>query len=72
MITPIQLQLGATVRILRERRAWSQEDLAEAAGLHRTYVSQLERGLRNPTLDVMVRLASAFDVELRDLFDGCS
>ena len=66
MIT--QAQLGARIRTLRQRLEWSQEDLAEATGLHRTYVSQLERGLRNPTLAVLTRLAAALQVDLTELF----
>ena len=46
----------------------SQEELAEASGTHRTYVSQLERGIRNPTVTVLARLAIALKVELPDLF----
>jgi transcriptional regulator with XRE-family HTH domain len=59
---------------LRERRKFSQEELAHRAGLHSTYVSQLERGLRNPSLDVLNRLASSLNVTLprmlSDLPDG--
>lgn len=67
MVT-IQVQLGARIRKLRQHLGWSQEDLAEATGLHRTYVSQLERGLRNPTLTVLARLAIALQVDLAELF----
>ena len=44
----------------------SQEELAERAGLHRTYISQLERGLKSPTLDVIVALATALRVPPRE------
>lgn len=53
---------------LRERRlaaGLSQEELAEKAGLHRTYVSQMERGLKSPTLDVLAKLAGALDMNLK-------
>jgi transcriptional regulator with XRE-family HTH domain len=46
----------------------SQEDLAEAAGVHRTYVSSLERGLRNVGLDNVYALADALGVEPSELF----
>ena len=42
--------------------------LADRSGLHRTYISQLERGRRNPTLDVISRIAAALNVDLPDLF----
>ncbi|HZF00876.1 MAG TPA: helix-turn-helix transcriptional regulator [Methylomirabilota bacterium] len=51
--------------ILRETRAKaeiSQEELAERAGLHRTYISQLERGLKSPSLDVIVALAKGLRI----------
>jgi len=47
----------------------SQEDLAERAGMDRTYVSGIERGTRNPTLKVLHRLAKALGVELVGLED---
>jgi transcriptional regulator with XRE-family HTH domain len=45
----------------------SQERLAELASLHRTYVSLVERGERNLTIDSMEKLANALDVQLREL-----
>lgn len=53
---------GAQVRALRLDRGWSQEDLAEAAGMHRTYIGSLERGQRNVSLDNIWRLADVFGV----------
>ena len=66
----IRKQLGARVRALREARDWSQEELAEQAGLHRTYVSAVERGVRNPTVTVMARIAAALEVSLAGLVEG--
>jgi transcriptional regulator with XRE-family HTH domain len=54
--------VGKNVRQLRLRRGWSQEHLAFEAGLDRTYVSGVERGVRNPTLVIVGRLAKAFKV----------
>jgi len=61
---------GRRVRVLRVARGMSQEDLAEAAGVHRTYVSSLERGLRNVGLDNVYALADALGVEPSELFTG--
>lgn len=54
--------MARTLRRLRAERGWSQEEMAHQAGLHRTYVSGLERGVRNPTLTVLARLAKALGV----------
>ena len=51
----------------REHRGGSQEKLAHLAGLHRTYVGLIERGLRNPTLDAAHGLAAALNTTLSEL-----
>jgi transcriptional regulator with XRE-family HTH domain len=53
---------GAAVRDLRERRELSQENLGFEAELDRTYVSGIERGVRNPTLTTIWKLAEALGV----------
>ena len=61
---------AAFAEILREERlasGYSQEALAHAAGVHRTYVGLIERGLRNPTLEVSQALAGALDTDLSRL-----
>ncbi len=59
---------GGRIRELRQRRGLSQEALADAAGLHRTYVGSVERGGRNVSLENIHELANALDVAARDLF----
>ncbi|MEN2711532.1 helix-turn-helix transcriptional regulator [Sphingomonas sp. VL_57B] len=54
---------------LRKERGWSQEALADEAGLDRTYVSGIERVVRNPTVTVVERLALALDCKFGDLLD---
>lgn len=58
----IRRQVGLNVRKLREKRGWSQEELSFEAGLHRTYISGVERGIRNPTVTVLNKIAVALDV----------
>lgn len=60
---------GRRVRELREARGLSQEQFADVAGLHRTYVSGIERGLRNVGLDNILAIARALDVAPAVLFD---
>jgi transcriptional regulator with XRE-family HTH domain len=59
--------LGTAVRELRTERGLSQEVLADAADLHVTYLSGIERGLRNPSLDKINALAAALQVSTLDL-----
>ena len=63
----ISKNFGATVRLLRTAAGFSQEKLAQSAELHPTYISMLERGVRNPTLDVAARIAKALDLPLPKL-----
>ena len=58
----IRKQLGRNVRRLRRDIGWSQEELAFESGLHRTYISDIERGARNPTILVLDDLAKALKV----------
>lgn len=60
----IRKKFGKRLRALREERGWSQEEFADRAGLHRTYVLAVERGVRNPTLSVLERLAKALGVSI--------
>lgn len=59
---------GARVRELRVEKGLSQEDLADAAGIHRTYVGGVERGERNLSLLNIVRIANALEVPVSELF----
>lgn len=54
---------------LRKERGWSQEALADEAGLDRTYVSGIERVVRNPTVTVIDRVSVALKCKLGDLLD---
>ena len=63
----MQQILGANVKRLRTSKGWSQEEFAFEAGIHRTYVSDIERGARNPTIDVLERLARPLGVAAADL-----
>jgi transcriptional regulator with XRE-family HTH domain len=64
----IQILFGQNVRLAREKRSWSQDRLSEESGLHRTYISGIERGVRNPTIEIVQQIAIALDVDVPDLF----
>jgi transcriptional regulator with XRE-family HTH domain len=64
-----RIALGKKVRLLRATRGWSQEVLAEMSGLHRTYISMIERRDKNIGLDSLERLAAAFGVSIGELVD---
>ncbi len=66
-VPPHRTAFGVRVRELRTGRGWSQEDFAHRAELDRTYVSGIERGTRNPALDVIHKLAVTLDVPAADL-----
>ena len=61
---------GNNVRRLRESSGMTQENLAEAAGLDRSYIGGIERGERNPALAAILRLASALGIAPAELFNG--
>jgi transcriptional regulator with XRE-family HTH domain len=65
----IRKRLGRNVRRLREEKGWSQEAFADEVGIHRTYVSDIERGVRNPTIIVVEKLAKPLGIAPGSLLD---
>lgn len=63
----VRRRVGLNVKRLREASGRSQEEFAFDAGMHRTYVSGIERGVRNPTVTVLEKLAIALKVTLAEL-----
>lgn len=64
---PAAAEFGKRVRTAREELGWSQENLAEASGLHWTYVSSIERGERNISLRNILKLAESLGVDPAEL-----
>lgn len=64
----IQKCFGINLKRIRKSKGFSQEDLAEGANLHRTYISFLERGMRNPSLLTIEKLADCLDVHYSEFF----
>lgn len=63
----VRRRLGSRLQRLRQDLGISQEELADRAGIHRTYVSGVERGIRNPTVTVLEKLAAGLGVDLPTL-----
>lgn len=63
----VQQRLGRAVRQIRVSRGLTQEQVSAASGLHPTYISDIERGARNPSWDVIARLASGIGVTTADI-----
>lgn len=65
-----KLIVGDNIRRFRKDSGWSQEELADACGLHRTYIGAVERGERNVSLENIVEIARALNVRASELLEG--
>ena len=65
----VRRRLASNMKRLRKERGLSQEALAHAAGVDRTYISGIERLVRNPTIVAVDKIAVALEVSLGDLLD---
>jgi transcriptional regulator with XRE-family HTH domain len=65
--TPSQIALGLAVKEVRARVGKTQEQVANAIGMHATYISDIERGARNPSWDAIARLAKGMGVGVADI-----
>ena len=61
--------IGMRIKELRRKQLLSQEQLAEKADINSKYLSRMERGTENPTLDMLIKLANALEVEMWEIFD---
>ncbi|MER2471505.1 helix-turn-helix domain-containing protein [Photorhabdus laumondii] len=65
----VKFLFGQRVRYFRQSSGMSQEAFADKCGIDRTYISGIERGVRNPTLEIINIIASGLQIDLTDLFD---
>ena len=63
----VRKRVGLNVRRLRRERGLSQEELAARSAVHQTYLSGVERGVRNPTVTVLQKIAEALDLDIGDV-----
>lgn len=68
MKTKITTDFGNTIRNLRLKNGWSQEELANKTGFHRTYIGMIERGERNLSLKNIDIFAKTFNIKISELF----
>ena len=66
----VNKQLGMRVRYLREQKGMTLEELSFESNVNKNYLSDLERGNRNPTVKLLERIALALDISLETLFKG--
>jgi transcriptional regulator with XRE-family HTH domain len=66
----VRRRVALNIKKPRTARGISQEELAERAGVHRTYISGVERGVRNPTLTVLDKIANRLGAPLTELVSG--
>lgn len=64
----IQIMFGDNLKSIRTKKGISQEKMAELSDLHRTYISDIERGERNVSLVNIVKIAKGLDIEISELF----
>lgn len=65
--TQVQERLGQAIKEIRASKSLTQEDLADRSGLHPTYISDIERGARNPSFLALVRLADGLGSTLAEI-----
>ncbi|WP_281869497.1 helix-turn-helix domain-containing protein [Brevibacillus parabrevis] len=63
-------KLGERLRFLRKHKGWSQDYLAEQAGLHTNYIGQIERGEKNLTIETLYKVTSGLGTSLEELFQS--
>lgn len=68
MVSDIHMRYGRVIRNLRQQKNISQEELADLCGLHRTYISDIELGKRNVSLENIERISNALNVSLTEVF----
>lgn len=66
-MSELSVSLGARIKTLRKLQSFTQEKLAEMAELNATYIGQIERGEKSPTLDTLGKISNAFDISVSEL-----
>ena len=64
----VKQMIGVRIKDIRNRRGFTQEELAEKVDINPKYLSSIERGNENPTLNTLIKLSESLDVNLNDIF----
>jgi transcriptional regulator with XRE-family HTH domain len=65
----VKQKFGEKVKSVRKNLGWSQEKLALKSGLDRTYIPSIEKGERNVSIEVIEKIANAFEINIKDFFE---
>lgn len=65
----IEITFGLKIKELRKQKKYSQEQLANLASINKSYISQIENGKTKVSLEIMSKLAKAFEIEINKLFE---
>ena len=68
-IDKIKFQLGIRIKEIRKKKGLTQELLAEMVGINAKYLSNIERGRENPTLNILVKISQSLNTQLYEIFD---
>jgi transcriptional regulator with XRE-family HTH domain len=68
IIMDAKQMIGARIKDIRNRKGFTQEELAEKININPKYLSSIERGKENPTLNTLIKLSESLDVNLNDIF----
>ena len=66
----IRFEIGSRIKSTRKKNRISQEKLAEMSGLNTSYIGQIERGDKNPSIETVYRITKALNIELSALFEN--
>ena len=70
MTKPTRKAIGARIRFLRQQQGLTQVTFANMVNVERAYLSKVESGERNPSIDLLERIAGGFDLSLSEFFEG--
>lgn len=63
-----EILLGRRIRSLRNDKGWTQQELGDNAGVNYKFIGEIERGQQNPSLNILLKISAALQVDLNDLF----